>query len=321
MAGYHNRIGMIQLTPVLLAVAVVGYLLGGSHAGAGVPAAKTTFIAHTAAVSNPVVLEYPSASNWQVASGAPELSGLPIAQSLVLAPAGNAHDAGLLAGQMSVRNPTPLPVRFLASLSGVPRGEVVSLLTTQAYRYARLTPSQSKFKITLYVIPGVSGNAATIACYAARSAAASSYLDACERLVGKLTLQVEAQSQILPPNVEYADKVSEVMVRVDKLRAEVRPGMRSGAAPVTVSALASRLAGGFSQALRSLSAIQPPSPVSLAQVTLSKALTEARAAYLALASAAGADGQARYEAARARVYNAEAHIVSALKDYSLLGYE
>ncbi len=309
------------MLPVLLAVAIVGYLLGGNHSSAGPHAASAILVVGTPADPNPVVLEYPSTPSWPPASGAPKLPGLTIAQSLTLAPGGNAHGAGLIAGQISAEASTPLPAPFLARLHEVPTAEVVSLFNTQAYRYRRLFPSGSDDELTLYAIPGTTGSTAMIACYAAISSETSTYLDACEQLAGKLRFQVEGESEILPPNAVYAHQIGEVVARVDKLRLALRSAMSRQSAPAAQARAALRLAEGFGEASRSISLIQVSPAARWAQTGVSQTLSEAHDSYLALATAARADRPSDYKLARTLVYDAEAKIVAALKRYALVGYE
>jgi hypothetical protein len=309
------------MVPVLLAVAIVGYLLGASRPSTGPRAPSTVLVARTAAVSDPVVLEYPSPPSWPLASGAPRLPGLAIAQSLVLAPDGDAHEAGLIAGQIPAESSSPLPAAFLAHLREVPRAEVVSLLNTQAYRYGRLTPTGSDYQITLYAVPGVTGNIVTIACYSVVSPKASSYLKMCEGLAEELTLQVEGESEILPPNAGYARQVGEVLARVDKRRLGLRPAMSRQTSPATQVDAALQLADAFGEASRSLAAIQAPAATGWAQAAVSQGLSEADEAYVSLAAAVRADRMSNYKMARLHVYGVEASIAAALKRYALMGYE
>jgi hypothetical protein len=317
---HRNSSVLLQMLPVLLAVAIVGYLLGGNHSSAGPRAASPILVVGTAAVPNPVVLEYPSTPSWPL-SGAPKLPGLTVAQSLTLAPGGNAHGAGLVAGQISAEIGTPLPAPFLARLHEVPTAEVVSLFNTQAYRYGHLFPSGSNDELTLYAIPGMTGSTDMIACYAAISPETSTYLKACEQLAGKLRLQVEGESEILPPDVTYARQIGEVVARVDKLRLALRSAMSQQAAPATQARAALRLADGFGEASRSLALIQASPAARWAQTGVSQRLAQAHDSYVALATAARADRPSDYKLARTLVYGAEARIVAALKRYALVGYQ
>lgn len=313
---YRNVLG--RMAPFLVAVALVGYLLGASHATQRAP--STLLVARTAPASNSFVSEYPSMRGWAVASGTLALPGLAVVPSLVLAPHGNVHDAGMIAGEVSGESASPLPASFLARLPEVPRAEVVSLLDTQAYRYGRLIPSGSGKEMTLYVIPRATGSIAVVVCYAVASPVASAYLSTCEQLVGNLVLHIEDESQILPPNVGYARQIGEAITRVDRLRLGLRSAMSRQAPPATQMGAAIRLAEGYGQAARSLATVQAPLAAEWAQAAVSQVLSEAHAAYLALASAAHADSRSSFELARARIAAAEAGIVTALKRYALLGY-
>jgi hypothetical protein len=311
-----NRNVVGRMIPVLLAVALVGYLLGVSRSA---PRAASTLVVRTATAFAPFVLEYPSTPGWSVAPVAPKLPGLAIDKSLVLAPVGRAHEAGMIVGEVPAESSLPLPTPLLARLREVPKAEVVSLLDTQAYRYGRLIPSGTGYELTLYTVPRVAGSIAVIVCYAL-SSADSAYLNACEQLVGNLAVHIEGESEIQPPEVGYARQIGEVVTRVDRLRLVLRSAMSRQAAPARQTDAATRLAKGFGEASRSLAMIQAPPAAEWAQAAVSRGLAEAQGAYLALAAAARTHSPSSYEQARARISTAETSIVAALRRYALLGY-
>ncbi len=121
--------------PVLVVVAIVGYLVGVHRA----PAPSTAASAQRTRIASgsSVLLEYPA--GWQPAASAPAIPGLAIAHPLLLAPGGDSGHAGLLSGQLPAGGSSPLPASFLALVRGIPGTEVVDLVNVQAYRYDRLS--------------------------------------------------------------------------------------------------------------------------------------------------------------------------------------
>jgi UDP-N-acetylmuramyl tripeptide synthase len=86
-----------------------------------------------------------------------------------------------------------------------------------------------------------------------------------------------------------------------------------------LAALANRLAARFADTAAGLSTLEPSLIARRAQAGLSKAISSARQAYVALAAAA--HRPARAQLARKHVYEAEANVNAALAGFSLLGYD
>jgi hypothetical protein len=295
----------------LAAVAVLGYLAG--HAGTGAASAQKM---RTASVAG-ILLDYPS--GWRAASAAPVIPGLSLAHAVVLAPGGEAAQAGLVIGQLPAGEPTPLPRQFVARMRSLPDTAVVALLEVQAYRYARLSIPGFDHMLTLFAIPNPAGNPTALACYA--SAALSAYMRTCERVVAALTLVGQSQSYDLTPEPGYAGGLSTSIRALDGQRLTLRREMSRGAAPAVVQQLASRLAAGYAGAAASISTLEPPSATKQAQATLSESILQARNAYAALAAAAQAENPSLSAAAGRGVYEAETSVNAALENFTLLGYK
>lgn len=314
---------LFNAIPVLLTVALLGYLVGAVTAPGTSSIARTgagTQTERTLAVSSPTVLAYPAASRWQARRGAPQIPGLSIAQPLLLAPGGATASVGLIAGKLTNGGPSPLPAQFLARLARVPRGEVVVLMNSQAYRYPHVSAPGFHHTLTLYAIPNSMGTT-LLACYAPPAGGSGGELQTCEQIAARLTLQVEAQSyELLTPDAGYARLIGAAIVRADSVRRALRPAMRPNTSPGSLAAIATRLAAGLAQAAESLSTLQPPPAAGWAHTALSTALWRARAAYSALAIAAHARSPARYTAARNLVDEAEENLSSALRSFALIGY-
>ena len=308
---YFDRRVPLGVIPVLVAVAILGYVAGHSRSqGSSAEELRTASAAN-------VVLDYPS--GWRRASGDPRIPGLPIAHAIALAPDGDTAHAALLAGALPRGELSPLPGKFIVSLRTLPETEVVNLQEVQAYRYARLSIPGFDPMLTLFVIPNPHGDPTALACYATPSF--SAYMRACEKIVATLTLVGQSQSYDLTPEPNYASRISASIVALNRLRMTVRRELRPQASPATVQALATRLAHGFASAGTSLSRLEPSFAAGQAQSVLSASILETRDAYTALGAAAAGESASGYASARKRVYEAESNINWALENFALLGYD
>jgi hypothetical protein len=296
--------------PVLVVVAIVGYLLG-IHRAAAPPKSSDEPLRIASGAS--VLLEYPP--SWQTASSVPTLPGFAIAAPLLLAPNGKAATAGLLSGQLAPGGSSPLPASFLALLHVVPRVEVLNLMHVQAYRFSGLNGYERTLDV--YVIPTAGGSPTTLICYA--NSGSTSVLNECEQIIATVTL-VGQTSYPLTPNATYASQLSGLLETLDRERVTLRRQLSASNAPSTLSYLATTLASRFANAAASLSTIEAPQAASAAQAALATALVEAHAAYAGLAAAAAAGDPASYNAASQQVSAAESGVNTALENFALLGY-
>lgn len=300
-----------MLIPVLVVVAIVGYLLGIHRSSApSVPAASQALRVASGAS---VLLEYPE--SWQPAASPPALPGLTLTNPLLLAPAGDAAKAGLLSGQFPAGAPSPLPVAFVALLHVVPHVEVVNLAHLQAYRFSGLSGYERTLDV--YVIPTVGGNPTALVCYA--PAGSSKELDQCEQIVASVTL-VGQTSYSLSPNPGYASQLAKLIAALEEERVTLRREIHASTTLRSAIVLASSLAKCFERAATSLTTLEAPQAASGAQATLVTALTKAHGAYLTLAKAARSEEGDRYTEAEAVVSAAERAVDGALENYALLGY-
>jgi len=314
--GDEKRFVVVLL---LVTVAILGYLIGGRSSNASPP--ETMHEASNAATS----LTYAAASGWAPAPAAPAVSGISIAQPLVLAPSGHATQTGLIVGQLLGVESGPLPTKLLEGLRESPATAVVNLSNTQAYRYSQVSLSGSKQQLTIYTIPTSADTTEAVVCYAPTSSTGS--LHACEQLAGTLSIatgrpQAEVHAfQNLTPQASYGTQIRAAVARVNQLlgtiRAEIRPGLLHSAASIS----AKRLSEGLAVTATSLAALSPPPAAVAANTALSQALTRTRTAYAALSGALLAESTSRYDAARSRIATAEAALNTAIKDITLLGYQ
>jgi hypothetical protein len=297
---------------VFLAIAIIGYMAGHSGSAAAV---KEKLL--TASISG-LQLDYPS--SWQASASAPPIPGLAIAHPSVLAPHGDASQAGLITGQLPAGEPSPLPAPFVASMRQLPHTSVVSLLEVRAYRYSGLSIRGFDRSLTVFAIPNPGNSDSTVlACYA--SAALAAEMQTCQQIVSTLTLVGQSQSYDLTPEPAYARLLSASIATLEGQRVALRREMGARVTPPVLQRLATRLAAAFDAAATSLGALGSSAATAQAQIVLSSAILHARDAYKALAAAAGAASSSRMVAARAQVDEAEARVDSALESFALLGYE
>jgi hypothetical protein len=298
------------VVPVLLAVAIFGYLAG--HHRVPTVSGETTRTASGASI----LLEYPS--SWQPAATVPTIPGLRIAHPLLLAPGGNSAHAGLLSGQFPTKGLSRLPARFLALVSGILHVEVVDLLDGQAYRYSQLSLPGYDGILDLYVIPNAEERPTVLACYAAKGF--STYLPQCEQIVAKLTLIGQSSTYDLTPDTAYAGRLGALIKGLNRERLTLRRKMRPPTTPAAVGNLATTLADRFAAVAASLAVLEPPLVASPAQTALADSILRTRETYRALAAAAAAESPSGSAAARRQVYEAEADVDKALESFALLGY-
>jgi hypothetical protein len=201
----------------------------------------------------------------------------------------------------------------------LPQTSVVSLLEVRAYRYSGLSIRGFDRNLTVFAIPNP-GNADSnaLACYA--SAALAAAMQTCQQIVSTLTLVGQSQSYDLTPEPTYARQLSASIALLDGQRVALRREMSAHVTTAVLQRLATRLAAAFGTAATSLGALESSAATARAQIVLSSSILRARDAYTALASAAGAASGPGMTAARARVYEAESGVGSALESFALLGY-
>lgn len=301
--------------PLLLAVAVVGYLAGlhrVSSSGGQSPAAGM----RVASGVN-VLLEYPAGWERAPASSARGPALQLGSHSLSLVPRGHSSSAGLLSGVLALDGASPLPSRLLASQHGVPHTEVVNLDAVQAFRYRQLIVPGYTGTVELYVVPTPNDGATALACYA--SPDLQSELAKCEQIVASLTLVGQSTSDLTPDGA-YASRLSGLLKTLEAERRSLRLRLSRGAAATSIAGAAGSLGARFASTSTSLATLEPPAVAGPAQVALARSLLGASVAYKALAAAAQAESLTRYQQARTQVSAAEAGVDGALESFALLGY-
>jgi hypothetical protein len=301
----------VLVIPVLLAVAVLGYLAGHRHSHAAAPQRPPR-----AVTTGNVVLDYPT--GWRVVAAGPRIPNLALADPSALAPNRAATGAGLFVGTLPTGELAPLPRKFVAQLRRAPSTEIVNLLEVQAYRYARLSVPGFGKALTLFVIPNRGGAPTALACYA--PSAGSAYMLACERSVAAATVTGQLQGYQLTPDSTYAAKISSAIAALDRVRVALKHDLGPRVSAATAQRLASRLASGYAAASNALAALEPSAEAAPVQAALTGAINKAHAGYDALAAAAGEQNVSAYEAAQRDISSAEANVDQALESFALLGY-
>jgi hypothetical protein len=300
----------VEVVPVLIAVAILGYVAGHSSAGNGPPERQT-------AKGADVALGYPA--GWSKLSRAPSIPGLPVGGASAIARRGAVADAGLVLGSLPEGEPAPLPASFVAKLGGrLPAPQIVNLVETQAYKFTRLSVDGMEQPLTLFVIPNPGSRPMVFACYA--RPALPTQLRACEQSVATVTVVGEPQAEQLTPEPLYAGRISTTVATLDELRATLKQELHPDVTVATARDLADRLAGGFATAERELGRLRPPAAATAVHEALSDGVAQAHSGYVALASAIGERDAAGYVAAQARVAKAEKQVDAALRSFVLLGY-
>jgi hypothetical protein len=300
----------MEVVPVLIAVAILGYVAGHSSAGSGPPERQ-------AAKGADVALGYPA--GWSKLSRVPSIPGLPVSGASAIAREGAVADAGLVLGSLSPGEPAPLPASFVAKLGGrLPAPQIVNLVETQAYKFARLNVDGIEQRLTLFVIPNPGSRPMVFACYARPTL--TKQLRACEQSVATVTVVGEPQAEALTPEPLYAGKISTTVATLDELRATLKQELHPDVTVAAARDLADRLADGFATAEGALGRLRPPAAAAAVHEALSDGVARAHAGYLALASAIGERDAVGYVAAQKQVAEAEKQVDAALRNFVLLGY-
>lgn len=301
----------VLVIPALLAIAVLGYLVGHKHSRASVPLRPPR-----AVTTGNVVLDYPT--GWRAVAAGPRIPNLELAHPSSLAPDATTTSAGLLVGTLPSGELAPLPRKFVAALRRAPSTEIVNLLEVQAYRYARLSVPGFGKALSLFVIPDRGGAPTALACYAPTPS--SAYMRACERSVAAVTVTGQLQGDQLTPDPTYAAKISAAIAALDRVRVSLKHELGPKVSAATAQRLARRLASGYAAASSALAVLEPSAEAAPVQAALAGAINKAHAGYDALAAAAGEQNVSAYEAAQGDISSAEADVDQALESFALLGY-
>ena len=300
--------------PLLLAVAVIGYL-AGLHRPQRSPVLEPA--GATEVASGPgLLLEHPR--GWVRSETGPSIPGLSLSGSLWLTPAGgNPGQAGLLSGTLDTPGIGPVPGALLGRLGRAPRTEVVNLNAMQAFRFPELAPAGLHRTVDLYVVPTPGRNPTALACYAPAPGAQA--LGECDRIAATLTLVGQA-AEDLTPDPTYGQGLTAVIARLADRPAGHRAGRPRSPGSTSLLTAVRSAAARYAAAAKALAALEPPPVAATAQLALTRAIRHAGLAYRGLARAAGSGSAAGYRGSHARLIAAEAGLRDSLRSFALLGY-
>jgi hypothetical protein len=307
---YRPRNLPTAVVPVLVAVAVLGYVAGHSRSDDGASEADRT------ARSAHVVIEYPT--GWRPVAGGAKIPGLALTQTKLIVAGGAGSHAGLIVGELPGGELGPLPRRFVSGLDRLPQTTVVDLVEGQAYRYAQFSGPGLQEPLTIFVIPNPDGDPTALACYAPSQA--SRYMAACEQAVSGVTVVDQSQIYELTPEPGYAARISAAIASLDRLRVSLKRELHPQITAERTEQLATQLGEGFAQAGESLVRLEPSAAAVGVQKALASAMQRAHDGYVALASAAAERSLSSYTAAQERITAAEADVDWALENFVLTGY-
>jgi hypothetical protein len=300
----------LEVVPVLIAIAILGYVAGHSSGKSGSSERQTERGAD-------VALGYPP--GWRMADVAPGVPGLSIAGVIAIAPNGQAEHAGLMLGGLPSRELAPLPASFVAALQRLPVPEIVNLVETQAYKYTHLTVPGYGRRLTMFVIPNPGKQPMVFACYASPGYAAQ--MRACEQSVATVTTVGEPQAYQLTPEPRYARSISTAIARLDRRRGALKRELSPDVTGATAQRVATELAEGFATAARTLDRLRPSVAVEPVHAALTDAVRRSHDGYVALAAAIAERDVTQYQAAQRDVASAEADVDADLRSFVLLGYD
>jgi hypothetical protein len=300
------------MVPLLVVIAVLGYLTGYHRRAPASSAAQAASPARVVAVGS-VLVEYPR--GWQPSSRGPSVPGLALAHQAAFAPVFSPTAGALLVGRLSDAEAVPLARSLQALLNGPPSTEIVNLLGFQAYRYANLAIRGYGMSVVIYAIPNPGAAPTGLACVASASAT----LRECEGIVARVSLVGQTQYDITP-DPGYARRLGSELANLGRDRTRLRRAMAAVTAPQAMTAAAEEMSSRFAAAAVSLAGIEPPLTAAAAQAALADSLRTARDAYRLLAESGVSSSSPAGQSARASVARAEDGVDRALADFALLGY-
>jgi Protein kinase domain len=280
----------------LALVVIAGFLIGKSTSADDSPPTRGEEVeAGRLSVQAP--------DGWTKAPQPEEILSLRHAASIL--PEGTQGGGSATVGMSSATGPALLPNGLVKN---APDPEAVELGGLKALRYSRLEPGNGEAELRVYAAP-VTGGVATVAC-ALPSEATQSFLAGCDRIAASLELH-EGEPIPLGPDKGYERKLDKAIGTLNKSTKRKTAALRKADTAAAQAQAATALQAAYGKAGRSLrGATHNPQVANGAVVA---ALTGLANAYARLASAARAENEAAYAAARHRITAAERRLKDALK--------
>jgi len=189
-----------------------------------------------------------------------------------------------------------------------PDPTAVELGELEALRYSKLEPGNGESDLRLYVAP-FTGGVATVACPLPEEAARSFVAD-CDQIAGSLQLR-KGEPIPLGPDKDYERRLDKAIGTLNKSAKGSAAALRNADTARGQAQAASSLRAAYSKAARSLRNATDNPQVSNGAVVA--ALTGLATAYGRLATAARAENEAAYAAARGRINDGQKRLKDALR--------
>jgi hypothetical protein len=206
-------------------------------------------------------------------------------------------DASVTVGMSNAIGAALLPK---ALVKKAPEPKAVELGELTALRYSRLEPGNGEAALRVYAAP-VTGGVATVAC-ALPTDAVPSFLAGCDRIAASLELH-KGEPIPLGPDKAYERKLDKAITALNESTKGKGAALRQADTAAGQAEAASSLGAAYRKAARSLrGATDNP---QVANGALVAALTGLANAYGRLSTAARAEDDAAYAAARRKIADGE----------------
>jgi hypothetical protein len=299
---------LLRTVTYTVVIAAAGFALaryGGSTKNAPVPSLTRQASTSGFRVSFP--------SDWRLAS-APTIPALALSGMLALVPTQANTSEQLVIGTTRSSDPSVLPTGFRATFASPSKPQVVTLGSSDFYRYLNVSTRNSAHSESIYALPTTAG---TITAVCSASSPSVRFTSSCERVLA--TVRVTSGTALsLTANAGYALELNRILDRLNSVRASAGSGLASGDVK-TRGRAASRLATAHAQAAASVHRITAGG-VSAASRPLVGALSMSADAYRALARAAARPDASGYRRAQASVARATLALDDAYAQLRGLGY-
>jgi hypothetical protein len=252
-------------------------------------------------------------SGWRLTS-ASTVPALALSGMLALVPTQANTSEQLVIGTTRTSDPSALPTGFQATLASPSKPQVVTLGSSDFYRYLNVSTRNPAHSESIYTLPTTAG---TITAVCSASSPSVTFTSSCERVLA--TVRVTSGTALsLTAHPGYALELNRILDRLNSVRTSAGSGLASGDVR-TRGRAASRLATAHAQAAASAQGITVAG-VSAASRPLVAALSMSADAYRALARAAARQDVSGYRRAQASVARATRALDDADAQFRRLGY-
>jgi hypothetical protein len=274
-----------------------GFLIGKATAGddEAPPTGADTVSAGDLSVQAP--------PGWSEASQPADILGLRRAATIL--PGGTEGGGSVTVGTSTATGPALLPKGLVKT---APDPTAVELGDLKALRYSTLKPGNGESDLRLYVAP-FTGGVAAVACPLPEEEARS-FVTHCDRIAGSLELR-KGEPIPLGPDNDYERALDKAITTLNKSAKGSAAALRNADTARGQAQAARSLRATYRRAAGSLRNVTDNPQVSNAAIVA--ALNALANAYGRLATAAQAENEAAYAAARARIADGEKRLKQALE--------